>query len=173
MAEQPYCTRTLLMSGMVQLAAFLLGEGPSDGNSLSRTVNGRMPPASVEAGQRKSRGREPRVRCPTWAVNTLRELPLSRELQMDVTQAVVYLSGVLLAAGSALGHRRALVGMSLKAAPLCPASGDAHELQSLHAISLTLASNCQQNFKVSRAAVRGTQCDYNLTSSSRCVAALD
>ena len=135
-------------------------------------MSGRISPAIIEAGQHKSRGREPRVLCGLrhLGCDTLNELTLCRELQMDVTEAVVCCSGFLLSAGSALEHSRALDGMSLKTAPLCPAVGDAQELQSLHAISLTLASRCQQNFKVSRAAVRGTQCDYNLTSSSRCMA---
>ena len=89
---------------------------------------------------------------------------------MHVTEAGVCCSGVLLAAGSALGHRRALNGLFLTNPFPCLADGDAQELQSLLAISFRLTDECQQNFKVSRAAVRGTQCDYNLTSSSRCVA---
>lgn len=78
-------------------------------------------------------------------------------------------SGLLFGVGPALGQGRRQ-GVSTTGAPLCPADGEVRVLNTLDTVSLTLASNCQQNFKISRSAVLGTQCDYNVTGTSRCAA---
>mmetsp|Transcript_12582 Transcript_12582/g.37821 ORF Transcript_12582/g.37821 Transcript_12582/m.37821 type:complete len:987 (+) Transcript_12582:235-3195(+) len=83
-----------------------------------------------------------------------------------MVQLAVLLLGLLFGVGPALGQGRRQ-GVSTTGAPLCPADGEVRVLNTLDTVSLTLASNCQQNFKISRSAVLGTQCDYNVTGTSR------